>query len=90
MIKQHFIRAAETVKAILNGNWTNEPPEWEGRTGFDLAPAWHEGREADYVRAVHTAEAFILLLREYNPRFNQETFLIACGLAEKPSKARGK
>ena len=78
--KMHFIRAAEIVKSIRVGDWTMEPPSWitEQPEGFEYVTR--------YVRAVQTAEAFLLLFKEYNPRFDEQRFLIACGLIEKLAK----
>jgi hypothetical protein len=85
MTKKHFVRAAEMVKAIRDGGWTHEAPEWAPTPyGHDLEVSTEDMGNllVDYVRAVQTAEAFILLFREFNPRFNQQTFLRACGLVE--------
>ena len=35
------------------------------------------------VRAIEAAEFFIFFAREFNPRFDTQRFLIACGLQEK-------
>lgn len=84
MTKKHFERAAEMVKSIRDGNWTNEPPSWaDGDRAYtprhnDLA----------YRRAVQTAEAFLQLFNEYNPRFDEQRFLVACGLVEAPVKVK--
>ena len=32
------------------------------------------------------AEGFIMLFKEYNPRFDEQRFLHACGLVEQPAK----
>ncbi len=85
MTKRHFIRAAEIVNAICEGHWTSEPPSWADRHAEDYSAL------GDYGRAVQTAEAFIVLALEFNPRFDTNRFLIACGLADAPVKAkRGK
>ena len=86
MTKVHFIRAAEMVRAIRDGHWTNEWPDWADRTYTNRLQSVYE--DNFYTRAVATAEAFIILFREFNPRFNQERFLVACGLAELPVKRR--
>lgn len=88
MTKRHFLRAAEIVLAIRQGEWTHEPPEW--------VEVFHTGRTDDYwcvdglfnnyTRAAATAEAFIALFREFNPDFHTDRFLIACGLMEAPTK----
>lgn len=80
MTKKHFILAASMVKAILNDEWTHEPPDWAVRHLV------HTECTENYTRAVQTAEAFILLFRGFNPRFDENRFLIACGLADKPTK----
>ncbi len=87
MTKKHFIRAAAIVDAIRSGHWAMIPPSWADPNSVSF------GIEAtpDYDRAVHTAEVFILLACEFNPRFDTNRFLIACGLADAPAKAkRGK
>ena len=76
MTKKHFIRMAEIVRNIRDGHWTDEPPDWAKSLiayGYDTYPR---------VRAIQTAEAFIALATEYNPRFDTHRFLVACGLAE--------
>ena len=79
--KQHFIRAADIVNNIRQGNWTSDLPSWSiglrGITEID-----------DRLRATHTAEAFITLFSEWNPRFDTQRFLVACGLVDAPVKAR--
>lgn len=83
MTKQTFIKAADMVRAIRDGKWTSDPPRWADR-GY-LGDDYYGGEDGaqDYTRAVQTAEAFILLFQQSNPRFDQERFLIACGLVEK-------
>lgn len=44
--------------------------------------------DANDVRAVWTAEAFILLFQQFNPRFDEQRFLQACGLVPKPERKR--
>ena len=83
MQKRHFERMAAMVKDILGGNWTHEPPAWSNRDRYLCV----DTGEPDYIRAVQTAEAFILLCEGWNPRFDCERFLMACGLANKPVKA---
>lgn len=78
MQKRHFERMAAIVLSILQGEWTNERPSW--------APCDIDETTA-VTRAVQTAEAFIMLASEDNPRFDRTRFLIACGLADKPVKA---
>ena len=80
MTKKPFQFAADMVSSILAGDWTNETPPWSKQSQpFDVTP---------YERAAQTAEAFIMLFRAYNPRFDQTRFLIACGLANAPAKAK--
>lgn len=84
MQKRHFVQAADMVRAILNGEWTHEAPSWAPTT-FDLIEvedAAQGNLRTSYVRAVWTAEAFILLFTRNNDRFNRDTFLRACGLQE--------
>ena len=88
MTKRYFIRAAEIVNAIREGHWTDDLPPWaddsRDRGVFSIAAT-------SYIRAVQTAEAFIVLATEFNPRFDTNRFLIACGLVDAPVKAtRGK
>jgi hypothetical protein len=74
MTKPHFDHAASMVRAILAGEWTNELPDWAQSVvayGYDTYPR---------VRAVQTAEAFLLLFTAFNPRFKRDRFLKACGL----------
>src|ERR1035437_863746 len=78
--KKVFIRAAEMVRSIRDGNWTNEPPSWA-----DSLLDYHIPSKA---RAVQTAEAFLQLFKEYNPRFDQQRFLMACGLVDAPVKVK--
>ena len=86
MTKKHFQAAAAQVKSILDGDWTHEPPEWTNETHYnEVSIAW-----PDYVRAVQTAEAYILLFQEFNPRFDQQQFMKACGLAAAPNKTKAR
>ena len=80
MTRQHFTAMAKIVHAIAEGTWTNQPPDWAG--GFDI------DNTTAITRAVQTAEAFIILAQRFNPLFDRQRFLIACGLVEKPVKAR--
>ena len=100
MTKRHFIAAAEQVRAILNGDWTSELPTWaleetcgQAMLGIyldavEVSSAERGNLDIHFVRAVWTAEAYILLFREWNPRFNVHTFLVACGLRDAPAKTR--
>lgn len=88
MTKRHFILAARMVRAVLAGEWTNEFPDWADRIvsnhdilGIEVSNGLGN-ISVNYTRAVWTAEAFILLFAQDNPRFNRETFLRACGLVE--------
>ena len=83
MTKRHFQAAAEQVRAILNGEWTDELPDWASRQAFQNIPV-----NAYEARAIQTAEAYILLFSRFNPLFNQQTFLVACGLLEAPAKRK--
>ena len=80
MTKQHFIRAAEIVRSIRVGDRTMALPSWAEPYSSAFAD---DGR---YARAIQTAKAFLLLFKEYNPRFDEQRFLQACGLVEKPVK----
>lgn len=77
--KRQFIRAAKIVTAINEGQWTGELPDW-GQYALSQLSATKRG--------IQTAEAFILLFREDNPRFDQQRFLYACGLGPKPAAKR--
>lgn len=92
--KQTFIRAATLVNSIRLGEWTTDLPEWA------LTADWTDGTieidtenrgnvDAHTLRAIWTAEAFLLLFQESNSRFDPTRFLVACGLVEKPTK-KGK
>ncbi len=85
MQKRHFEHMASIVRAILDGEWTNEFPPY----GDESRSIVNDGPDESYTRAVWTAEAFIKIAAEHNPRFDQNRFLIACGLKEKPAK-KGK
>ena len=80
MTKQHFIRAAEMVKGILEGYWTSNLPVWAHADQNNAHDTY------DRTRAVQTAEAFLMLFKEYNPRFDEQRFLQAAGLVEQPAK----
>ena len=82
MNKKHFIRAAEIVNAIRQDLWTSEPPHWADRHAENYSAL------GAYGRAVQTAEAFIVLATEFNPRFDTNRFLIACGLVDAPAKPK--
>ena len=78
MTKKHFIAAANLVSSIRKGEWTNEPPAFANHNCY--VPAWTEQDKDDiYTRAIQTAEAFIILFRSFNPRFDDKSFLKACG-----------
>jgi hypothetical protein len=86
MTKRHFEVAAKQVKAILDGHWTSEFPSWADRHGNIVGPIEIDTEDSgnldvSYTRAVWTAEAYILLFTEFNPRFDQTRFLKACGLS---------
>lgn len=74
MTREHFNHAAELVDAIRRGSWTNEPPAFVDADAIQPI--------SNYQRAVQTAEAFIILFRAWNPRFDEQRFLKACGLAQ--------
>ena len=81
MTKQHFIRAAELIKAINDGKWTNDAPPWSPIGAFNDYEI--DTPRYDHVRAIQTAEVFMRLFTEHNPRFNRTRFLDACGLGPK-------
>ena len=82
MTKLHFNRAAEIVRAILDGEWTNQLPDWAIMNDQFLLDNVAVPAEADHLRAVQTAEAFILMFQQFNSRFDETRFLQACGLVE--------
>ena len=87
MTKQHFVRAAKLVNHIRQGHWTNDLPAWAPRQHTVVEVNDDLGNiDSAYIRAVWTAEVFINLFVEFNPRFDRTRFLIACGLADKPAK----
>lgn len=83
MTKRVFTFAAGMVAGIVAGSWTDEPPAWADRTKYN-------GDWDSYVRAVQTAEAFIMLFRAFNPLFDEKRFLVACGLVDAPAKGKRK
>ncbi len=74
MTKQHFVAAAKIVDNIRCGDWDF--------TTAERAVSHAQSREYDYAAVV--ADAFQTLFRQYNPRFDSQRFLVACGLQEKP------
>mgnify|MGYP001579065726 CR=1 FL=1 len=76
-----FSAAAECVKAILEGRWTNEPPQWAS-THYSVDDSMSlSGPNQNYVRAVQTAEFLIIMFR-LTPGFDQQAFLAQCGLVD--------
>jgi len=69
----HFERAAELVQSITTPKFLGQNVELSTETLGNLP--------ARDIKASWIAEAFISLFREYNPRFNEKKFLIACGLS---------
>lgn len=86
MTKKTFEAMARLVRAIVDGAWTNEAPIWSP-ISFDAnieTDTIIDGNlPPNIVRAVWTAEAFIVLARAHNPRFDEKRFLKACGLGGK-------
>jgi len=64
--------AARLVKTIRDAGFTDDVPTW----------AVDDPSNLEYTRAVQTAEAFIILFSQFNPRFNERQFLTACGLVK--------
>lgn len=66
------------VRAIKAGQWTDEPPVWADRERYS---ACIEGSDdaAVYLRAVWTAEAFVILAQQQDKYFPVKTFLARCG-----------
>ena len=88
MQKRHFECAAQMVNAIQQGKWTNALPDWALSTDWTaFSPLGHVeidtefggNVDANVLRAIWTAEAFIMLFQQYNARFDRERFLKACG-----------
>ena len=79
MTKKHFIAAASLVRAIRDGLWTMELPSWATYNGYptavdgpiEVSTEMDGNLSPAYVRAVWTAEAFILLAQQFNPRFDR-------------------
>ena len=87
MTRKHFIAAAEIVRNIRNGQWTEDAPTWASdgyAPPFEVSSASHGNVSFAYTRAVQTAEVFIVLFQSFNPRFDQARFLVACGLQKRP------
>lgn len=85
MTKKVLNHAAALVKSIRDGKWTNERPAWGVPPGWTIPQRGRWFLVDDWDRAAMTAEAFILLARTFDPRFNETRFLIACGLLERPA-----
>lgn len=68
------------VRAILRGKWTNELPDWapKGLTSIDLED---EDDGSDVLRAVQTAEAFIVLCDSCHCDLDVTAFLKDCGFS---------
>jgi hypothetical protein len=79
--KQHFEDAAQLVEAILRGDWTHESPSWAipWNGTLEIESSTQGNLNTDYIRAVWTAEAFVIFFSQWNPRFDRERFLKACG-----------
>ena len=73
---------------------------WQRGTGAMMTKQ-HFIRAAEIVKSVHehntptqnaiaaiVAEKFYNLFKEYNPRFDQQRFLVACGLVDVPPKVK--
>ena len=82
MTRKHFIRAAEMIRSIHAGHWSKELPGYSTHEMRKLGRSTHV---TAFERATLTAEAFITLAQEFNPRFDTYRFLIACGLVDKPA-----
>jgi hypothetical protein len=76
---------AQTVRAMVNivcamrrGEWTDELPTWadESLTAITADDPFTDGSE---LRAVQTAETFIILALECGYALNERAFLKACG-----------
>jgi hypothetical protein len=91
---QTIRHASAIVRAILAGQWTNDPPSWADYGRYMPRPVHRQivittrnfDEDENYTRAVQTAEAFIILFRATEPTFNESAFLRACQLA--PLKGR--
>lgn len=70
-------RMVQMVRAIRAGKWTNELPSWAQR--ITVMTTDEDEDEANALRAVQTAEAFILLAHMCCPDFNETKFLQDCG-----------
>lgn len=77
MTTKHFIDAAAIVQNILDDEWSMDAPDWADDDRYSDVGSGSN----PYCRAVQTAEAFIILFQQHNPRFDMQRFLVACGLA---------
>jgi hypothetical protein len=78
MTRQQFVAMAKIVKNIDTGDWTTEPPNW-----------FVDEQRPERDRAATVAEAFIILAERFNPLFNCQRFLEACGLVEPVKRRKG-
>lgn len=82
MTPQDVRRMVQMVRAIRAGKWTDEPPAWSrditATTPLDV------DNVASAIRAIQTAEAFILLAHSSDIYFDEMRFLQDCGFLRKP------
>lgn len=87
LTRKHFQSAANDIRAIRDGHWANDLPAWADAflrgQPFEVTTKDGGNVNADYIRAVWTAEVFIRVFGSDNPRFDRARFLHACGLENK-------
>lgn len=71
-------RMVSIVRAIRAGKWTNELPDWAPNTLTSIS-VFSEDDGANELRAIQTAEAFIILGVATSATFNVAQFLHDCG-----------
>lgn len=83
LTRPHMNHAANIVNEIRKGNWTMDSPDWSPIEfiALEFDSPGSGNLDVNLVRAVMTAEAFIVLFRAFNPLFSSERFLKACGLS---------
>lgn len=72
---------ASMVRAILAGKWTTDPPDWAPLRAAQAADLLQQMSDTDValVRAMQTAEAFIILIHAEDSAFDVTSFVRACG-----------
>lgn len=71
-------RMVSIVRAIRAGKWTNELPDWAPR-GLTAISVFSDEDDLNEIRAIQTAEAFVILGLATSATFNSHQFLHDCG-----------